>query len=45
MLGDFNQAPLIKDCWVFSFLNDIINALAPKFWKNNVKCYELTLIM
>jgi hypothetical protein len=45
MLGDFYQTPLVKDCWVFSSLNDTINALAPIFWKKNVKCYELTLIM
>jgi len=28
----------------FSF-NDTINALAPFFWKNNVKCFELSLVM
>jgi hypothetical protein len=36
---------LVKVCWIFYFLNDSINALAPNFWKNNVKCYELTLVM
>jgi len=45
MLGDFYQTPLVKDCWIFYSLNDSINALAPNFWKNNVKCYELTLVM
>jgi len=45
MLGDFYQTPCVKCCWVFSSLNDNINALAPNFWKNNVKCYELTLII
>ncbi len=45
MLGEFYQTPLIKDCWVFSSLNDTINALTPNFWKNNVICYELILIM
>ncbi len=33
MLGDFYQTPLTKYCWVFSSRNDIVNALAPKFWK------------
>jgi len=33
MSSDFYQAPPIKDYWVFSSLNDIINALAPNFWK------------
>jgi len=45
MLSDFYQTPLVKDCWVFSSLNDIVNALAPKFWEKKIKCYELTLIM
>ncbi len=45
MLGDFYQTPLVKDCWVFSCFNDIVNALAPKFWEKNIKCYELTLVM
>jgi hypothetical protein len=45
MLGDFYQAPPIKHCWVFFSLNDIMNALAPNFWKNNVKCYGLLLVM
>jgi hypothetical protein len=33
MSSDFYQAPLVKDYWVFSSLNDTINALAPNFWK------------
>jgi hypothetical protein len=45
MPGDLYQTPPVKDCWVFSSLNDIVNALAPNFWKNNIKCYELTLVM
>ncbi len=36
---------LLKIVGFFLSLNDTINALAPKFWKNNVKCYELVLVM
>ncbi len=47
MLGDFSQTTPIKDCWVFSSprMLDIINALTPNFWKTNVKCYELVLVI
>jgi hypothetical protein len=45
MSSDFHQTPLLKFVGLFYSLNDNINALAPKFWKNNVKCYELTLVM
>jgi hypothetical protein len=43
MFGDFYQVPSIKDCYILKSFNDIINALASNLWKNNVKCYELTI--
>jgi hypothetical protein len=45
MLGDFYQAPSIKNCYILKSFNDNINALASNLWKNNVKRYELTIIM
>jgi hypothetical protein len=45
ILSDFYQTSPIKDYWIFYSLNDIINALSANFWKNNVKCYELTLVL
>jgi len=45
MLGDFYQTPFIKNCYILKSFNDNINALASNLWKNNVKCYELTIIM
>ncbi len=45
MSCDFYQSPPIKDCWIFFSFNGIINALAPFFWKNNVKCFELSSVM
>ncbi len=33
MLGDFYQAPSIKDCYILKFFNDNINALASNLWK------------
>jgi hypothetical protein len=45
MSSDLHQIAHVKVCWIFYSLNDSISALVPNFWKNNVKCYEFTLIM
>ncbi len=31
MIGDFYQAPLVKDSWIFQNIKDNVNALAPIF--------------
>jgi hypothetical protein len=31
MIGDFYQAPLVKDSWIFQNMKNNINALAPTF--------------
>jgi hypothetical protein len=41
----FYQAHPINDRWTFESLDDSINALAPKFWKIMLKCYELIIVM
>jgi hypothetical protein len=41
MIGDFYQAPLVKDSWIFQTIKDNVNALVPKFWQTYVQCYEL----
>ena len=42
---NFYQAPPIRDKWVFQKLDNGLNFLAPSFWNDCVKCYELTTIM
>ena len=43
--GDFYQAPPIRDKWVFQKLDDGLNSLAPNFWNDYIKCYELVTVM
>jgi hypothetical protein len=31
MIGDFYQAPFVKDSWIFQNIKDNVNALAPNF--------------
>jgi hypothetical protein len=38
MIGDFFQAPLMKDSWIFQNIKDNVNILAPNFWQTNVQC-------
>jgi hypothetical protein len=38
MIGDFFQAPLMKDSWIFQNIKDNVNTLAPNFWQTNVQC-------
>ncbi len=41
----FLKQLLLKIVGFFLSLNDTINALTPNFWKTNVKCYELILVI
>ncbi len=45
MLGDFYQAPLIRDSWIFRPRLDKLNILGTNFWNEHVKFYELKQIM
>jgi hypothetical protein len=45
MIGDFYQAPLVKDSWIFQNIKNNVNALAPTFWQTYVQCYELNKVM
>ncbi len=33
MIGDFYQAPLVKDNWIFQNIKNNVNALTPTFWQ------------
>jgi len=41
MIGDFYQALLVRDSWIFSSKNIGFNILATIFLHGNVKCHEL----
>jgi hypothetical protein len=43
--GDFYQAPPVRDKWVFQRIDDGLNAIAPNFWHDHIKCYELNIVM
>ncbi len=45
LTGDFYQASLVKDSWIFQNIKDNVNALAPNFWETHVQCYELNKVM
>jgi hypothetical protein len=45
MIGDFYEASLMKDSWIFQNVKDNVNALAPNFWQTYVQCYELNKVM
>ncbi len=45
MIGDFHQAPPIKDSWIFQNIKDNVNALIPNFWQTYVQCYESNKVM
>jgi ATP-dependent DNA helicase PIF1 len=35
--GDFYQAPLVRDKWVFQKPDEGLNAIAPNFWHDHIK--------
>jgi hypothetical protein len=41
MIGDFYQALLIWDLWIFKLKIGGINIFWTNFWHENIKCYEL----
>ena len=43
--GNFYQAPPVRNKWVFQKLDDGLNSLAPNFWNDCIKCYELITVM
>jgi hypothetical protein len=45
MVGDFFQAPLMKNSWIFQNIKYNVNALTPNFWQTYVQCYELNKVM
>jgi hypothetical protein len=45
MIGDFYEAPLVKDNWNFQNIKNNINALTLNFWQIHVQCYELNKVM
>jgi hypothetical protein len=45
MIGDFYQAPLVKDSWIFQTIKDNVNILTPNLWQTYVQCYELNKVM
>jgi hypothetical protein len=45
MIGDFYEAPMVQDSWIYSSKYIGFNILATNFWHENVKCYELHKIM
>ena len=45
VIGDLYQAPLVRDAWIFIFQSFCLNELAPNFWKEWAKCYELVQVM
>ncbi len=42
---DFYQVQLVYDVGVFKINTNNIDSLAPKFWMENIKCYELKQVM
>ena len=45
VIGDFYQAPLIRDKWVFQRIDEGLDVIVPKFWHDHIKCYELNTVM
>jgi len=37
LIGDFFQAPPVKDNWIFQNIKNNVNALAPNFWQTYVQ--------
>ena len=45
MIGDFYQAPPVRDSWIFDKIRKTFNSLNPSFWHDHIKCYELKKFM
>jgi len=45
VIGDFYQAPPVGDRWIFQKLDLGLNAIAPSFWHEHIRCYELNTVM
>jgi ATP-dependent DNA helicase PIF1 len=45
VIGDLYQAPPVRDAWIFKSQSGGLNELAPNFWKERAKCYELVQVM
>ena len=43
--SDFYQAPPVRDKWIFQKIDEGLSALAPNFWQDHIKCYELNTVM
>ena len=41
MIGDFYQAPFVKDSWIFDKICENLNSLAASIKHDHVKCYKL----
>ena len=45
VISDFYQAPPVREKWIFQKIDEGLNALAPNFWQDHVKCHELSTVM
>ncbi len=45
IIGDFYQVQPVHDAGFFKINMNNINSLAPNFWMESIKCYELEQIM
>ncbi len=45
IIGDFYQVQLVLDVGFFKINMNNIDSLAPNFWMEKIKCYELEQIM
>jgi hypothetical protein len=45
MIGDFYQAPLVQNSWIFKPITNIFNTIALNYWLKYVQCYELQEVM
>jgi hypothetical protein len=45
IIGDCYQIQPIRDVGIFKINTNNINSLTPKFWMENIKCYELEQVM
>jgi hypothetical protein len=45
MVGDFYQAPPIRDSWIFKSKTNEFDIFEIYFWHENIKCYKFIQIM
>jgi hypothetical protein len=45
IIGDFYQVQLVHDVGFFKINMNNIDSLAPNFWMEKIKCYELKQVM